>query len=127
MRVYLAGPIFQCEDHECVDWREEAKKRLNGIEVIDPIERDYRGKTDENHEKLVEEDKTSIDASDIVLVNHVKPSVGTAMEVLYAWERNKHVVIVSPNKEISPWLIYHSHEICDSLADAATHIQSLSS
>lgn len=38
MRVYLAGPIFQCEDHECVSLREEPKEKLKGFEVIDPME-----------------------------------------------------------------------------------------
>ena len=89
MRIYLAGPIFQCEDDECIDWRKEARKKLDGFEVIDPTDRDYRGMTDENYKKIVEEDKELINQCDILLVNHLKPSVGTSMEILYAWERKK--------------------------------------
>ena len=122
MRIYLAGPIFQCEDHEAIDWREAAKAKLDGFEVIDPMERDYRGATDENHKKIVEDDKALIDSCDILLVNHLKPSVGTSMEILYAWERAKHIVVVSQNDENSPWLIYHANKICPSLKDAFDHI-----
>ena len=122
MRVYLAGPIFQCEDSECIHWRQEVKKRLNGFKIIDPMERDYRGVTDENYEKIVEEDKALIDSCDILLVNHLKPSVGTSMEILYAWERGKKILLISGNNEISPWLIYHSHKIFRSLEDVINHI-----
>ena len=122
MNIYLAGPIFQMEDHECIDWRQEAKRRLNGFKVVDPMTRDYRGKTTENYKKIVEEDKAFIDKCDILLVNHLKPSVGTSMEILYAWERKKHIVIVSESAENSPWLIYHADKICNSLNEAVEHI-----
>ena len=125
MRIYLAGPIFQCEDHEAIAWREEAKANLDGFEVIDPMERDYRGATDENHKKIVEDDKALIDSCDILLVNHLKPSVGTSMEILYAWERGKKIYLICEDGEISPWLIYHSDKIFSSLNDAIDHIKSL--
>ena len=118
MRIYLAGPIFQSEDSECIDWRKEAKKLLDGYEIIDPMDRDYRGVTDEFYKNIVEEDKALIDSCDILLVNHIKPSVGTSMEILYAWERRIHVVVVSENSENSPWLIYHAHKIFPSLRQA---------
>jgi len=122
MKIYLAGPIFQMQDHECIDWRQEAKRRLNGFKVLDPMVRDYRGKTNENYQKIVEEDKAFIDECDILLVNHLKPSVGTSMEILYAWERKKHIVIISENPENSPWLIYHANKICNSLIEAVEHL-----
>ena len=123
MKVYLAGPIFQSEDSECIDWREEVKRRLNGYQIIDPMERDYRGVTDEKFKEIVEEDKALIDSCDILLVNHIKPSVGTSMEILYAWERKKSILVVSENSEISPWLHYHSHEIFPSLKQAIEYIR----
>lgn len=125
MRVYLAGPIFQCEDHECVNWRNEAKKSLPEHEVLDPMDRDYRGKTSEFFREIVEDDKEHIDNCDILLVNHLKPSVGTSMEVLYAWERGKHVCIVCNNGEVSPWMLYHCHKICRSLNEAVAHVRTL--
>jgi len=125
MRVYLAGPIFQCEDHEAIDWRNKAKAKLDGFDVIDPMERDYRGVTDENHKKIVEDDKELIDSCDILLVNHLKPSVGTSMEILYAWASGKHVVTVSESNELSPWLLYHSQKFFHSLEEAILYIKKL--
>jgi nucleoside 2-deoxyribosyltransferase len=122
MKIYLAGPIFQCEDSECINWREEVKHRLNGYQIIDPMERDYRGVTDENYKEIVEQDKVLIDSCDILLVNHIKPSVGTSMEILYAWERKKQVLIISNGNELSPWLLYHSNKICSSLDEAVKYI-----
>jgi nucleoside 2-deoxyribosyltransferase len=125
MKVYLAGPIFQCEDHECISWREEAKEQLKGFEVMDPMERDFRGAEAENYRRIVEEDKRLIDGADILLVNQVKVSVGTSMEILYAWQNGKRVVVVTENGGNSPWLLYHAHKILRSLDEAVSYIRSL--
>lgn len=117
MKVYLCGPINGCTDEECKDWREAAKKRLP--DTVDPMARDYRGREDECTKEIVEGDKSDIDACDVLLVNHPKPSVGTAMEILYAWERGKRVIVVVPNSVTrSPWLRYHSHAIVDTFSEA---------
>ena len=123
MKVYLAGPIFQCEDHECMDWRLKAKQELRDFEVIDPIKRDYRGVEGENYKRIVEEDKELIENSDILLVNQVKLSVGTSMEIFYAWQKAKRVIGISPNGQNSPWLVYHSEKILQSLDEVVSYIQ----
>lgn len=110
--VYLAGPINGCTDAEALDWREDMVRRLNGFNILSPMSRDYRGKEAELVEEIVEGDKADIDASDIVIAYCPKPSVGTSMEVLYAWERDKHVIVLAPpGTSVSPWLKYHSHEV----------------
>jgi nucleoside 2-deoxyribosyltransferase len=126
VKVYLAGPIFQCEDHECINWREEAKKSLGKFEVIDPMVRDYRGSTDRDFNEIVEKDKAEVNASDILLAYCTKPSVGTSMEVLYAWENRKKVYVITENNEISPWLLYHSHGIFKSVGEAVRYLNELS-
>jgi nucleoside 2-deoxyribosyltransferase len=125
MRIYLAGPIFQCADNECISWREEAKAKLNGHVVVDPMERDYRGITDENYKQIVEDDKAAIDTCDVLLVNHHKPSVGTSMEILYAWERGKHIYTISDNGGVSPWMLYHCHGIFKSIDEAVLAVEGL--
>ncbi len=76
---------------------------------------------------MVENDKADIDASDVVLVSFVKPSLGTSMEVLYAWERGKKVILVAPQRMvISPWLVYHSHHVFYTVEDAVAHINQMS-
>lgn len=127
MRVYLAGPIFQCEDHECIHWREEIKRRLPDHEIFDPMDRDHRGKTNEFFREIVEGDKKHIDQADVLLVNYVKPSAGTSMEILYAWERGKFVVVIPNGDEVSPWILYHSHKLCGSIEEAIVCINGIQS
>ncbi len=118
MIVYLCGPINGCTDEECKDWREYAKSALV-CETLDPMRRDYRGRETECVKEIVDGDKYDISKIDIVLVNYDKPSVGTSMEILYAWERDKLVYIVAKDRTpLSPWLRYHSHKIFTSFDDA---------
>lgn len=120
--VYLAGPINGCTDKEAHGWRDSLTESLNevGHEVFNPMARDYRGREDENVADIVEGDKRDIDNSDIVVAFCPRPSVGTSMEVYYAWSRGLRVLIYAPPAApISPWLRYHSHGIFHS-AEAIT-------
>lgn len=121
--IYLAGPINGCTDEEALDWREDLTGRLAGHTVISPMTRDYRGKEDENVEDIVVGDKRDIISSHFVVAYCPRPSVGTSMEILFAWQRNKHVVILAPEgTSISPWLRYHSDGIYSDPDDVAAHI-----
>lgn len=120
--LYLCGPINGCTDEECTNWREYVKG-VWLMDTIDPMRRDYRGREVESVNEIVELDKIDVMNADVVLVNYDKPSVGTSMEVLYAWERGKLVVVVAKEgASISPWLRYHSHRICHSFGDALAWI-----
>ena len=117
MKLYLAGPINGCTDAEANNWRSAVKKLHN--DVLDPMARDYRGKETEAVKQIVEGDKADIDVCDGVLVWFERPSVGTSMEVLYAWEHNKPVVVVNRSgKPASPWLVYHSIAVCGTAQEA---------
>jgi nucleoside 2-deoxyribosyltransferase len=121
--IYLCGPINGCTDAECKDWREFVKSQWEG-DTLDPMRRDYRGKEDESVREIVELDKIDVTVSDYILVNYDRPSVGTSMEILYAWERGKPIIVVAKEGErISPWLRYHSHKITHSFADALAFIR----
>ena len=83
------------------------------------MRRDYRGREAEAVTEIVENDKADIDCCDYLLVMYTKPSVGTSMEVLYAWERGKPVIVVDQSeKPISPWMAYHAHIVLMSLPEA---------
>lgn len=121
MKVYLAGAINGCTDQQCKDWRAQAKEKLP--DCADPMDRDYRGVEDFHAADIVENDKNDINNSDVLLVMYERPSVGTSMEVLYAWEAEKHVVIVNNSGQtLSPWLIYHSHQIFRTLDTALQYL-----
>lgn len=117
MKVYLCGPINGCTDEECQDWRESAKKRFPNS--IDPMRRDYRGRESTHVDEIVELDKVDVDECDALLVNHPKPSVGTSMEVFYAWTLGKYIVVVCPEGVTqSPWMVYHSNHIVHTFEEA---------
>lgn len=122
--IYLCGPINGCTNSECSDWRESVKTW--GFKTLDPMRRDYRGKEQDCVKEIVELDKIDVVNSDIILVNYVKPSVGTSMEILYAFERGKLIIVVSDkNTTISPWVKYHSQFIVNSFKEAKELIQNL--
>ena len=123
MTVYLCGPINGRSDEECKDWREIAKNML--INTINPMDRDYRGREIDPGiaSEIVENDKNDILKSSSILVYYDKPSVGTSMEILFAFERNIPVYLVNKSdKPLSPWLIYHSTKIFVLLEDACDYI-----
>lgn len=120
LRVYLCGPINGRSDDDCKGWREAAKEKL--LNTCDPMDRDYRGRELEPGiaKEIVELDKKDIDGCDVILVYFDKPSVGTSMEVHYAFERGKRIVLVNKSdKPLSPWLIYHCSEIVTTIEAGA--------
>jgi len=122
VKIYLAGPINACNDNQAHGWRDVVRADpIAGLcEIVDPMARDYRGIEDANVEAIVAGDKADINACDVVLANCWQPSYGTAMEIIYAHERNKIVVIVSDSR--SPWLLAHSNLVTSSLESALQYI-----
>lgn len=134
--VYLAGPINGQADSACMDWRLQAEHLLSPLPVLNPMRRDYRGK--ENLEGvarlIVEADKADIDVCGALLVWYPSPSVGTAMEIMYAqtplftrdfFQPRKipvYVVDVS-GKPLSPWIVYHATKIFSTLEDACATVK----
>lgn len=119
MQVYLAGPINGRDDVAVHGWRERAKVLLAPHTTLDPMDRDYRGIEDQNVSEIVEGDKADILRSDVVLAFCDMPSVGTSMEIHYAWTFNRRVYTVVPEGSmVSPWLRYHSRGIYPRLDEA---------
>lgn len=122
--IYLAGPINGCTDEECKNWREYIKSVFGEENTLDPMRRDYRGIEMDCVEEIVETDKQDIDNSTHILVHYDRPSVGTSMEILYAWERKIPVIVVAAsNVKISPWMVYHSEKIVYSFKDAIEYLK----
>lgn len=113
--IYLAGPLHECDDFECLSWRREAAALLGG-RVLDPCRRDYRGRklSAEQKRQLVDEDLADVKASVGVLAHCWKSTTGTAMEIVYAKLWRKPVVVVIPyDTESHPWLQSHADFITD--------------
>lgn len=106
-----------CSEEEKAGWREYCKSLgKSKYKFEDPLDRPYDGT---NLREIVDGDKRAIRKSDIFLVNFYKPSVGTAMEILLAYQLDLdvHAVVKDENLELSPWLIYHVHHIHSSFED----------
>ena len=117
-RVYLAGPPFAEE------YRRRATALLQevGCEPIDPMRRDFRGRTEGNEQEIVEGDLTEIDSCDAVLADFTHPDEGTAMEAWYAHGRGIQVVAYTGGQPAHPWTVYVAAVVC---ADLDTAVRAL--
>lgn len=127
MRIYLCGPINGRSDDDCKGWREYVKGNFGlspfrgRVVFVDPMDRDYRGRELEPGiaAEIVENDKRDIESCDVLVVYYDKPSVGTSMEVLFAHQLGKRILLVDKSgKPLSPWLLYHCKEVYGSLQEA---------
>ena len=115
--VYLAGPIFGCDDGMASGWRRQVTTMLPA--VLDPMSRDYRGQEGGNEAEIVRGDLADILACRAVLVMAITPSWGTAMELVYAKLLGVPVIAVVANPaKCSPWLVVHSTARVQSLEEA---------
>jgi nucleoside 2-deoxyribosyltransferase len=127
-RVYLCGRINGCTDDECKTWRDRAKLLLVNHEVLDPMLRDYRGVESMHTHDIIKADKSDIDNSDVLLVWIDEPSFGTAMEIMYAFNERKNIVVVNNiGKALSPWVVGHATKVFYSLETACEYIGNLPS
>jgi nucleoside 2-deoxyribosyltransferase len=121
--IYLAGPIHGLSDQDCRYWRQKASQllRAKSMMTISPMSNDCRGREGRFVQQLVNREKVWIQQCDTVLANCWTPSYGTSMEILYAWEQHKQVVVISQSK--NPWLICHSDLMVDTIEDAIDQLE----
>src|SRR5204863_794647 len=92
------------------EYRRRAKTlvRALGWEPVDPMRRDYRGRTEGNETEIVEGDLAEIAACDALLAAFTAPDEGTAMEAWYAHTLRKRVVAYTGGTPPHPWTVYVS-------------------
>ena len=113
-RVYLAGPPYAEEYRR----RAEGLVRAFGWEPVDPMRRDYRGRTEGNEKEIVEGDLAEIAACDVMLAVFTAPDEGTAMEAWYARSLGKLIVAYTGGTPPHPWTVYVADVICEDLEPA---------
>jgi nucleoside 2-deoxyribosyltransferase len=101
-RVYLAGPPFADE------YRRRAAELVRelGWEPVDPMRRDFRGRTAGHEQEIVEGDLADIDSCDAVLAAFTAPDEGTAMEAWYAHGKGKPVLVYTGGTPPHPWTVF---------------------
>jgi nucleoside 2-deoxyribosyltransferase len=118
-RVYLAGPPFADE------YRRRASEllRAHGLEPVDPMRRDFRGRTEGNEAEIVEGDLAEIDSCDAVLADFTRPDEGTAMEAWYARDRGKRIVAYTGGTPAHPWTVYVADAVRADLEAAVAELE----
>ncbi len=110
-RVYLAGPPHADEYRR----RAVALVHQIGWQPVDPMRRDFRGRTHGNEAEIVESDFAEIESCDAVLAAFTSPDEGTAMEAWYAHSLGKPVVAYTGGTPPHPWTVYVADTICEDL------------
>ena len=138
IKIYLAGPILGMTTHQAKNWRDYAIMRLtslshinnieNGKRKFDCLDPPRRQCTKENpmtNNEIVLLDKKDVEDADIIIVNYNAPSIGTAMEVLYAHQLNKIILAFTnlPEESQSPWMQYHCTRIFKSVDETILYIK----
>ena len=113
-RVYLAGPPFAEEYRH----RADQLVRALGWEPVDPMRRDFRGRTEGNEDESVRGDLADIDSCDAVLAAFTAPDEGTAMEAWYAHSKGKRVIAYTGGPRPHPWTVYVAEAVHADLVDA---------
>lgn len=128
MKIYLAGSIFGAADEQAKRWRELATKEFTafGIEVADPLARDYRGQEWGNEREIVEGDIAEIKTCTHIMAMCLACSWGTAMELRIAKELGIPVfAVVNYSHPMSPWLRYHCTRMFTTANEAMLALRNL--
>ncbi|MBI2009266.1 hypothetical protein HYS84_02550 [Candidatus Saccharibacteria bacterium] len=120
--VFLSGPIKGISRDESLAWRDEARKLLKEkFNVVHALRGREVKETLPDSRIAIQRDKADILRSDVILINDTSPStsmIGTSMEVLFAFENNKLVVVFGSAHAQDYWLLYHSHVRFNNLKEA---------
>ena len=121
-KAFISGPIQGMETEQ--SYRQVISEICTklGFEVIDPW---LREKVLYNKEEkcwwskvpatgFVQRDLDDADRCDIMIVYLPKLSAGACMELFYAKQKGKKVIVVSDMDCLSPWIVVHSDEIVKS-------------
>jgi nucleoside 2-deoxyribosyltransferase len=119
--VYLAGPPYAEEYRR----RAEALVREAGWEPVDPMRRDFRGRTEGNEREIVEGDLAEIESCQVLLAAFTAPDEGTSMEAWYAHSLGKRVVVYTGGTPPHPWTVYVADEVHPDLESAVSALGAL--
>jgi hypothetical protein len=108
--VYLAGPITGCNYGECTDWRKFATEQLENVNIkgLDPMRcKDYLANETSlgnDYESplscsrgIMTRDSWDCTRCNVLLVNLLgatKVSLGTVMEIAWAWNTRTPIIVV---------------------------------
>src|SRR3989338_146336 len=107
-KIFLSGPMRGVDRTESLQWRMQAKEMLQEkFEVIHAFRGREEKETFTDSRAAVIRDLSDIKDADIVLVNDTVKDcsmIGTSMEVFFAYEEKKPVILFGNAHEKDYWL-----------------------
>ena len=120
--VFLSGPMRGVPREEALLWRKEASKMLSGkFYVLHALRGREKKETFTDPRAAVIRDLNDIKRADILLVNDTfkdRSMIGTSMEIFFAHEEKKPVIVFGNAHAGDYWLDYHSHLRVKNLKEA---------
>ena len=109
LRIYLAGYTLEKEYRRIVH-----EKYSSDFDIVDPVIL-----TPKNYAKLPSADKFLITTCQILVAYIRECTWGTAMEIIFAYDRNKLVFIIDPTEQIRKdyWVKFHCHRFFSCIDD----------
>jgi nucleoside 2-deoxyribosyltransferase len=137
-KIYLAGHSIETEYRQyCIDNYSTDFEMINPMtRTFDVYDEEAIKKHDKSKDKMmipdndmtniIHGDKHDIRRSDIVLAYIKKPTFGTVMEVMYAYDHGTPVITVNPDLNWAGdiWLRFHSEAIFKTLDEAFKYLKS---
>jgi nucleoside 2-deoxyribosyltransferase len=123
-KIYLSGPILGCNKKEAREWRLNTIFELkNQYDFINPATKLYKKEAD-HFEEVVEFAEKGVEECDIILAYIPFYSMGTSIEICWAYEKNKKILVVLENDEVSAFLKKYSDKIFKNLEEAYQYLGS---
>ena len=112
-KVFLGGPMKGVDRKAALAWRKEATRLLSKkFKVLHALRGREKHETFSDSRAAVVRDLSDIKNSDILLVNDTTKNcsmIGTSMEVFFAHELKRPVIVFGDAHAGDYWLDYHSH------------------
>ena len=131
--MFISGPIIGMEKQQ--DYRKTITDIVEkiGLQIIDPWKRErvlYSGTEECWWDKVptfdfVQRDLDDADRCDIMVVYFPILSAGACMEMFYAKRKGKKIIVVSPIKCLSPWIVFHSDKIIEDFSQLEDALKTL--
>lgn len=132
-KIYLSGGMTGLTFEDQMQWRNQIRDMIifsrydhtyQPYFFNPPRYYNFENKRHKSEREVMEFDLNALRKSDLVIVNFNNPqSLGTAMELMVAYERKIPVVgICSDTSLLHPWLIECTNRMCSSIDEAAKYV-----
>lgn len=112
-KIFLSGPMRGIPREESLGWRKEAVKLLEyNFDVLHAFRGREEKETFTDPRAAVVRDLSDVKNADILLVNDTEMNVGmigTSMEIFFAFQQNKPIIVFGGAHDKDYWLNYHIH------------------